>query len=36
MKKASEKLKQGKKLTWEEFKILAEKQKVKSLKTRKK
>jgi uncharacterized coiled-coil DUF342 family protein len=36
MKKASEKLKQGKKLTWEEFKILAEKKKVKSLKTRKK
>jgi phosphoserine phosphatase len=36
MEKASEKLKQGEKLTWEEFKILAEKKKVESLKTRKK
>ncbi len=36
MEKASEKLKQGKKLSWEEFKILAEKKKVQSLKTREK
>jgi uncharacterized coiled-coil DUF342 family protein len=36
MEKASEKLKQGEKLSWEEFKILTEKKKVQSLKTRKK
>jgi uncharacterized coiled-coil DUF342 family protein len=36
VKKASEKLKRGEKLTWEEFKILAEKKKAQSLKIKKK
>jgi len=36
VEKASEKLKRGEKLSWEEFKILAEKKKLQSLKTRKK
>ena len=36
VEKASEKLKRGEKLSWEEFKILAEKKKLQSLQTRKK